>query len=104
MQKHPVYAYEWLSSVEYLRPALDIPHYHHEKWDVTGYPRGLITEQTPIAARIFAIVDVWDALCSDRPYRKAWSKEKALRYIKEQSGKYFDPQIVDIFPKHIHAE
>ena len=104
MQKHPIYAYEWLSSVEYLRPALDIPHYHHEKWDGTGYPSGLAGEQIPIAARIFAIVDVWDALHSDRPYRKPWSKEKALTHIREQSGRYFDPKIVDVFLKYIHSE
>jgi len=76
MKQHPVFAYEWLSRIEYLQPALDIPYYHHEKWDGSGYPRGLEGEQIPLAARIFAIVDVWDALRSDRPYRKAWSKEK----------------------------
>ena len=97
MKLHPVYAFEWLSSIEYLRPALDIPHYHHEKWDGTGYPDGLKAEQIPIAARIFAIVDVWDALLSDRPYRKAWPREKTLAYIQEESGKYFDPEVVDAF-------
>jgi len=97
MRKHPTYAYEMLRSITYLAPALDIPYCHHEKWDGTGYPRGLKGEQIPFAARIFAIVDVWDALTSDRPYRSAWTKEKALDYIQEQSGKYFDPEVVDGF-------
>lgn len=99
MRKHPQFAHEMLSPIEYLRPALDIPYCHHEKWDGTGYPRGLKGKQIPLSARIFAVVDVWDALTSDRPYRPAWSKEKALNYIKEESGKSFDPEIVDIFLK-----
>lgn len=99
MQQHTVFAHKWLSSVEYLRPALDIPLYHHEKWDGSGYPHGLSGEQIPLMARLFTIVDVWDALLSDRPYRKAWSKKKTLNYIKEHSGKYFDPEIVEIFLK-----
>ena len=78
-------------------PALDIPYCHHEKWDGSGYPRGLKDEAIPLAARIFAIVDVWDALISDRPYRKAWTKKKALEYIQEQSGKHFDPDVVKVF-------
>ncbi|RJQ45168.1 MAG: GAF domain-containing protein [Anaerolineaceae bacterium] len=97
MRKHPVYAYELLSTVEYLRMALDIPYCHHEKWDGTGYPRGLKGEQIPLVARIFAVIDVWDALRSDRPYRKAWSEPQALAYIKEQSGKHFDPVVVKNF-------
>ena len=97
MRKHPVYAYEMLSPIAYLRPALDIPYCHHEKWDGTGYPRGLQGEQIPVAARIFAIVDVWDALRSERPYRQAWSDEAALAHIKEQAGKHFDPQVVETF-------
>ncbi len=97
MRKHPTYAYEMLSSITYLKPALDIPYCHHEKWDGKGYPRGLKGEQIPLVARIFAIVDVWDAVTSDRPYRPAWTKVKALKYIKEQSGKYFDPQVVKAF-------
>jgi putative nucleotidyltransferase with HDIG domain len=101
MRKHPGYAYEMLSKVRYLKPSLDIPYCHHEKWDGTGYPRGLKGEQIPLAARLFAVVDVWDALISDRPYRSAWSKEKAYEYIKEQSGKYFDPDIVKIFLKTV---
>ena len=97
MRQHPVYAYEWLSPIEYLRPALDIPYCHHEKWDGSGYPRGLKGEQIPLAARIFSVVDVWDALRSDRPYRQAWSIERARSHIQEQSGKQFDPQVVALF-------
>jgi len=97
MRKHPQLAHEMLIGIDYLKPALDIPYCHHEKWDGTGYPRGLEGEEIPIAARIFAVADVWDALTSDRPYRKAWTKEKAIDYIKEESGKHFDPQVVDVF-------
>ncbi len=97
MKQHPVFAQEWLSQIGYLRPALDIPYAHHERWDGKGYPRGLEGEQIPLAARIFAIVDVWDALNSDRPYRKAWTKEKILDHIREQSGKHFDPKVVETF-------
>ncbi|MBI2758892.1 MAG: GAF domain-containing protein [Chloroflexi bacterium] len=101
MRKHPKYAYDMLSPIVYLRNSLDIPYCHHEKWDGTGYPRGLSGETIPRAARIFAVVDVYDALTSDRPYRQAWSKEKTLDYIREQSGTHFDPRIVDIFLKFI---
>jgi PAS domain S-box-containing protein len=97
MHKHPLYAFEWLSSSQYLRPTLDIPYCHHEKWDGSGYPRGLKGEQIPLPARIFAIVDVYDALRSDRPYRQAWSKEKTLQYIQEQAGSHFDPEVVKAF-------
>jgi HD-GYP domain-containing protein (c-di-GMP phosphodiesterase class II) len=97
MRKHPQYSYDMLSPIAYLRLALDIPYCHHEKWDGTGYPRGLKGEQIPLAARIFAVVDVWDALISDRPYRKAWQEAKARQYIQEQAGLYFDPQIVQAF-------
>lgn len=97
IKKHPEFAYIVLSSIEYLRPALDIPYCHHEKWDGTGYPRGLKGEDIPLSARIFAVVDVWDALTSNRPYRPAWNKEETLRYIKEQAGKYFDPKVVEVF-------
>ena len=97
MKKHPTYAYQMLSKVEYLLPAIDIPLYHHEKWDGSGYPKGLKGEEIPLPARIFAVVDVYDALTSDRPYRKAWTKEEAIEYIKEQSGKKFDPKIVAVF-------
>ncbi len=103
MRKHPALAYEMLSRIEYLIPALDIPYCHHEKWDGSGYPRGLKGEEIPFAARIFAVVDVWDALTSDRPYRPAWSKEKAFKYILENSGTHFDPKIVEIFPQFING-
>lgn len=97
MRQHPLYAVELLSDISYLHPSMEIPTHHHEKWDGSGYPHGLQGEQIPLAARVFAIVDVWDALTSDRPYRKAWSREKALDYIVEQSGQHFDPEIVDMF-------
>ncbi len=99
MRKHPVYAYEMLHPVQYLRPAVDIPYCHHEKWNGSGYPRGLQGEQIPLSARLFAVVDVWDALTSERPYRKAWSAEKALAYIRSESGSYFDPEAVELFLK-----
>jgi HD-GYP domain-containing protein (c-di-GMP phosphodiesterase class II) len=97
MRKHPVYAYEMLSPIKYLKPALEIPYAHHEKWDGSGYPQGLKGNNIPLAARAFAIVDVWDALSSDRPYREAWSQEKVCAYLQEQSGKHFDPEIVQAF-------
>jgi len=97
MQTHPELAYQFLSQIDYLTPALDIPYCHHEKWDGTGYPRKLRREEIPLAARVFAVVDVFDALTSDRPYRKAWSKEDALTYIREQSGKHFFPNAVKAF-------
>jgi HD-GYP domain-containing protein (c-di-GMP phosphodiesterase class II) len=99
VREHPLHAYRWLAPIEYLKPALDIPHYHHERWDGSGYPKGLKGEQIPLAARIFAVVDVWDSLQSERPYRKAWSREKTLTYLREQSGKHFDPNILDAFFK-----
>ena len=97
MRQHPQLAYDMLYPIEYLHPALDIPYCHHEKWDGSGYPRGLKGEQIPLSARIFAVVDVWDALTSDRPYRAAVGRAEVLEYIKEQSGKHFDPQIVGLF-------
>jgi len=97
MRQHPVYSYKLLAPIEYLRPALDIPYCHHERWDGAGYPRGLKGEEIPLAARIFAVVDVWDALLSERPYSSAWTKEAAREYILSQAGKHFDPQIVDVF-------
>lgn len=103
MIKHPVYAYNMLSPITYLNLALDIPYCHHEKWDGSGYPNGLRGEQIPLAARIFAVVDVYDALISDRPYRKAWSKEKAIDYIKEQAGIHFDPKIVEVFLREVQS-
>jgi HD-GYP domain-containing protein (c-di-GMP phosphodiesterase class II) len=99
MRRHPQFAYEMLQPIRYLRQALDIPYCHHEKWDGTGYPRGLKGDQIPMVARIFAVADVWDAITSDRPYRKALTNEEALAYIKEQSGRHFDPQVVNAFLK-----
>ncbi|MBI4732455.1 MAG: HD domain-containing protein, partial [Chloroflexi bacterium] len=97
MRRHPIYAYEMLSPIPYLRRALDIPHYHHEKWDGSGYPEGLKGERIPLAARLFAVVDVWDALRSDRPYRAAWPDEKVNAYLRENAGGHFDPQGVEVF-------
>ncbi len=101
MRRHPQFAYTMLYPIEYLRPALDIPYCHHEKWDGTGYPRGLKGKGIPLAARLFAIIDVWDALTSNRPYRPAWSRQEALNYIRDQTGRHFDPQVVDLFFKII---
>jgi HD-GYP domain-containing protein (c-di-GMP phosphodiesterase class II) len=97
MRKHPQFAYEMLADIEYLKPALEIPCCHHEKWDGSGYPEGLSGEQIPLAARLFAVVDVWDALRSDRPYRKGWSDKEVYEYIRSLSGKQFDPKAVDAF-------
>ncbi|MEZ0396113.1 MAG: PAS domain S-box protein [Anaerolineales bacterium] len=97
MRQHPVFAYELLSSIAYLRPALDIPYAHHERWDGKGYPRGLAGDQIPLAARIFAVADVYDALTSARPYRPAWTRPRAVAYIRKESGKHFDPAVVDAF-------
>ncbi|MEW5940123.1 MAG: HD-GYP domain-containing protein, partial [Chloroflexota bacterium] len=97
MKKHPQFAYEMLSPIEFLRPALDIPYCHHEKWDGSGYPRGLKGEQIPLAARLFAVIDVWDALRSDRPYRPAWPEDKTLRHIQSLAGAHFDPKAVEAF-------
>ena len=102
MRTHPKLAYDMLYPIEYLRPALVIPYSHHEKWDGTGYPRGLKGEEIPVAARLFAVVDVWDALISDRPYRTAWSQEAALAYLREQSGRHFEARAVDLFFKLIN--
>jgi len=99
MKMHPVYAYEWLSVIEYLLPALDIPYCHHEKWDGSGYPRGLKGEEIPLAARLFMLADVWDALTSDRPYRKAINSEDALQHIRDGAGRHFEPRAVELFFK-----
>jgi HD-GYP domain-containing protein (c-di-GMP phosphodiesterase class II) len=101
MRQHPTFAFKMLSTIEYLRPALDIPYCHHGKWDGKGYPRELKREEIPLAARIFAVVDVFDTLTNDRPYRKAWSKKEALEYIHKESGRYFDPQAVKIFFREV---
>jgi len=97
MRQHPLHAYNMLAPIAYLRPALEIPFSHHEKWDGTGYPNGLQGDQIPFSARLFAVVDVWDALTSDRPYRSAWSAERSLAYIREQRSRHFDPLAVDLF-------
>ncbi len=97
MQRHPELAYQMLSAITYLRPALDIPYCHHEKWDGTGYPRGLRGEAIPFAARLFAVVDVWDALRSDRPYRAAWDEARVRAYLREQAGLHFEPCVVEAF-------
>lgn len=101
IEMHPVFAREMLKKIEFLHPAMDIPTFHHEKWDGKGYPTGLFREEIPIAARIFAVIDVWDALTSDRPYRKAWPYEKALAYIISNSGTHFDPEVVTVFSKMV---
>ncbi|MCE1205950.1 MAG: HD domain-containing protein [Spirochaetia bacterium] len=103
MKEHPSKAYGMLHRIPYLRNCLDIPLCHHEKWDGTGYPQGLKGEKIPLAARMFALIDVYDALTSDRPYRKAWTKEKALEYIREQAGKHFDPNLTEAFIALIKA-
>lgn len=97
MEMHPVLAYEMLSGIPLLEGAVNIPYCHHEKWDGSGYPRKLYADKIPFEARLFAVADVYDALTSDRPYRKSWSKEKAMDYIREQKGKAFDPAIADNF-------
>jgi putative nucleotidyltransferase with HDIG domain len=97
VKEHPDQAYQMLKTIEFLTPALEIPLYHHEHWDGAGYPFGLVGDQIPLPARIFSIVDNWDALLSDRPYRSAWSRQQVMDYIKEESGKKFDPQVVETF-------
>ena len=101
MCRHPQYAYDWLSPITFLRPALAIPLSHHEKWDGTGYPHGLQGEQIPLHARIFAVVDVWDALRSERLYKPAWEEQRALDYIRAEAGAHFDPRVVEAF-LHLH--
>ncbi len=97
MRLHPVYAYEWLSDIAFLRPALDIPHCHHERWDGSGYPRGLRGEEIPLAARLFAVADTWDAICSDRPYRAGRAPEQARQIIASLAGNQLDPRVVQLF-------
>jgi len=104
MRKHPVYAFELLGKIDYLQPALEIPYCHHEHWDGKGYPRGLAGEHIPLSARIFALVDVWNALQRDRPYRKAWSRDKVIVYIREQTGKQFDPELAELFLRIVGSE
>ena len=97
IEQHPQLAFEMLSKIDFLTDALDIPYCHHEKWDGSGYPRGLKGEEIPLPARIFAIIDVWDALTSDRPYRKAMSQEEVIAYIKKDIGSHFDPEVAACF-------
>jgi len=97
MRRHPTYAVQMLAPIEYLQPALAIPHCHHERWDGSGYPQGLCGEEIPLAARIFAIADIWDAIRSDRPYRAAWSEQRALEYVTSLSGTHLDPAVVSAF-------
>lgn len=104
MQQHPTLAYKLLFPIEHLRPSIDIPYRHHEKWDGSGYPDGLKGEQIPLAARVFAVVDVWDALGSDRPYRKAWNQDKVLAYLRDHAGVHFDPNIVNAFLEVLETE
>ncbi len=103
MRMHPQFAYDWLAPIPYLREAVEIPYCHHEKWDGTGYPRGLKGESIPLTSRIFAVVDVWDGLTSGRPYRQAWSHEETAKYILENSGVHFDPKVVEVFLNNIAA-
>ncbi|MGB8646934.1 MAG: PAS domain S-box protein [Anaerolineae bacterium] len=104
MHQHPLYAYTMLSPISYLRPALDIPYAHHERWDGQGYPRGLQAEQIPIAARIFAVVDAWDALSSERPYRAPWTRDQIADYLQKETGHAFDPHVVSEFLKLLQSE
>jgi len=97
IRNHPQFAYDMLKEIDYLQSALEIPYCHHEKWDGTGYPRGLKGEEIPLVARIFSIVDVWDAMTSDRPYRKAIPRDEVLSHLIEQRGRHFDPNVVDVF-------
>ena len=103
MRQHPVHAYNMLYPIAYLRSALDIPYCHHEKWDGSGYPRGLRGEEIPLSARIFTVIDVWDALRSDRPYRSAWTERETLDYIQAEAGKSLDPQVVKCFVENIQS-
>ncbi len=104
MRQHPQHAYDLLYPIAYLRPILDIPYCHHERWDGKGYPRGLKGEEIPLSARIFTVVDVWDALLYDRPYREAWPREQIIEYLKNEAGNRFDPAVVDEFLKMILEE
>jgi response regulator RpfG family c-di-GMP phosphodiesterase len=97
MRRHPDYAREMLSPIRYLKPALDIPYSHHERWDGSGYPLGLRGEEIPLSARVFAVADVWDSLTNNRPYRAAWSEEQVVGYMRDNAGILFDPSVVGIF-------
>jgi HD-GYP domain-containing protein (c-di-GMP phosphodiesterase class II) len=97
MRQHPVFARQLLSGIPYLTNALEIPYYHHERWNGSGYPLGLKGAEIPLAARIFAVIDVWDALNSDRPYRKGWEADQIINFLKENSGILLDPDVVEVF-------
>ncbi len=97
LHQHPRFAYDLLFPMSFLRPYLAIPYSHHEKWDGSGYPQGLKGEQIPLPARLFAVADVWDALSSDRSFRKAWPQKKVMDYLGDQAGSQFDPAAVDLF-------
>jgi response regulator RpfG family c-di-GMP phosphodiesterase len=97
MRRHPAYARELLSPIEYLRPSLDIPYCHHERWDGSGYPRGLCGDDIPLAARVFTVVDIWDAIRSDRPYRPAWSERTARAHIASLAGLHLEPDVTTAF-------
>ncbi len=97
MQQHPQFGNQFLHSIAYLQPAAEIVYCHHEHWDGSGYPRGLKGEEIPLLARLIAVVNVWDALNSAQPYRGAWPRQEAIDYLREQSGKEFDPRVVEVF-------
>ncbi len=100
MKRHPTYAHDLLYPIEFLRPGLDIPLCHHERWDGQGYPRGLQGAQIPFSARLFAVVDIWDALRSERPYRAAWTVDRVREHIRSLSGNHLDPVVVQLFLEH----
>jgi HD-GYP domain-containing protein (c-di-GMP phosphodiesterase class II) len=104
MRRHPVYAKRILAHIPYLQDSLDIPYSHHEKWDGSGYPQGLKGEEIPLPARLFAVVDVWDGLRSNRHYRSGWPEADVIQYIRDQSGKHFDPRVVELFMQLLHQE
>jgi PAS domain S-box-containing protein len=104
MRQHPQFSFDMLAPIDFLKPALGIPYCHHERWDGTGYPRGLVGEEILPAARLFAVVDVWDALMSDRPYREAWPEEKVLEHIRSHAGTHFDPAAVELFLKVMNED
>ena len=104
VEQHPILAYDIIKDIEYLQPALSIPYSHHEKWDGSGYPQGLKGEEIPLPARMFAVIDHWDALNSDRPYRDAWPRERVVQYIRENRGIIFDPKVVDVFLNTVVAD
>jgi putative nucleotidyltransferase with HDIG domain len=104
MRRHPEHARRMLQDIALLRPAVDIPYCHHERWDGTGYPRGLSGEDIPLAARIFSVIDVFEALTSDRPYRRAWTRDDALAYIRDSAGSQFDPRVVGAFLRAVGVD